>query len=141
MEIEKMYPSFRTYGQACPMWVPLVEYQESNSDGADYFVEKYVRELFAQSKGIDTVILGCTHYPLLYSKIMKYMPEGVTVIRQGHIIAESLKDYLRRHPEMDERCGKGGSCRYLTTESAEKFCSMASVFLDEPVEVEQIELV
>lgn len=141
MEIEKMYPSFRTYGQACPMWVPLVEYQESNSDGADYFVEKYVRELFAQSKGIDTVILGCTHYPLLYSKIMKYMPEGVTVIRQGHIIAESLKDYLRRHPEMEERCGKGGSCRYLTTESAEKFCSMASVFLDEPVEVEQIELV
>ena len=140
MEIEKMYPGYHVYGQACPMWVPLVEYKEADSDGADYFVEKYINELFLQSKGIDTVILGCTHYPLLYPKIAKYMPDSVTVIKQGPIIAESLKDYLHRHPEIETACSKHGQCHYLTTESSGKFSPMASISLDEPVEAEQITL-
>ena len=140
MEIKKMYPEFRTYGQACPMWVPLVECMEADGDGADYFVKKYIDELFEQSNRIDTVILGCTHYPLLYKKIAEYMPKGVTIVKQGAIIAESLKDYLRRHPEMDERCSKAGSRAYFTTESAAKFNSMASIFLSEQVDAQQITL-
>ena len=140
MEIEKMYPGYHVYGQACPMWVPLVEYKEADGKGADYFVEKYINELFAQSKNIDTVILGCTHYPLLYPKIAEYMPEGINIIRQGPIIAESLKDYLHRHPEIETECSKHGQCHYLTTEASGKFSPMASIFLDEPVEAEEITL-
>lgn len=141
MEIRKMYPNFRTYGQPCPMWVPLVEYRESDGDGADYFVKKYIDALFAQSSDIDTVILGCTHYPLLYNKIMDYMPFGVNVICQGEIVADSLGDYLRRHPEMEQRCTQGGSIRYLSTESAEKFASMASLFLGDDVHAKQVTLI
>lgn len=140
MEIAKMYPDFTTYGQACPMWVPLVEYREADGDGADYFVKKYVDELFAQQPLIDTVVLGCTHYPLLYPKIQKYMPAGVSIVKQGSIVADSLKDYLRRHPEMEVRCSKGGGCEYRTTESSEKFSSMASVFLSDDIEAKHITL-
>ena len=140
MEVAKMYPEFTTYGQACPMWVPLVEYRESENEGADYFVKKYIDQLFKQSNKIDTVILGCTHYPLLYKKICRYMPDGVKAIRQGPIVAASLRDYLDRHPEMDIRCSKNGTCSYLTTESTEKFSSMASIFLKEEVSAKQIEL-
>lgn len=141
MEIKKMYPDYKVYSEACPMWVPLVEYRESESDGADYFVKKYIDALFCQSKGIDTVILGCTHYPLLYNKIEKYMPNGVSIIKQGSIIADSLSDYLHRHPEMETRCTKGGTCNYFTTESAEKFGTMASIFLDEDIKAKQIHLI
>ncbi len=140
MEIEKMYHDYKVYGQACPMWVPLVEYKEAESDGADFFVKKYIDELFGKSNGIDTVILGCTHYPLLYPKIEKYMPHGVNIIKQGPIIAESLKNYLLRHPEIDSMCSKTSTCKYLTTESAGKFAPMASIFLNEPVTAEQITL-
>lgn len=138
MEIRKMYPEFTAYGQACPMWVPLVECRESADDGADYFVRKYIGELFGQEPDIDTVVLGCTHYPLLYPKIAGYMPEGVRIVMQGAIVAGSLQDYLRRHPEMDAVCSKNGRCEYRTTESAEKFNSMASVFLDETVKAKHI---
>lgn len=141
MEIHKMYPDFKSYGQACPMWVPLVENQESNGEGADYFVKKYIDALFNQCADIDTVILGCTHYPLLYDKIMQYMPKGVNVIRQGAIIAESLEDYLHRHQDIDEKCSRNGTCKYLTTESAEKFQTTASVFLEECNDVKQIILI
>ncbi len=141
MEIKKMYPDFHTYGQACPMWVPLVEYMEAKGDGADFFVKKYIDLLFRQSEKIDTVILGCTHYPLLYPKIAKYMPANVKIVKQGTIVAASLKDYLRRHPEMEQRCTKGGTCRFLTTESAEKFDSAASIFLAEPIDAQHIALV
>lgn len=140
LEIKKMYPSFSTFGQACPMWVPLVEYRESDSDGADFFVRKYIDSLFLQCREIDTVVLGCTHYPLLYPKIAKYMPAGVSIIKQGAIVADSLKDYLHRHPEIETRCTKGGHCEYLTTESSEKFGSMASVFLDEEISARHITL-
>ncbi len=113
MEIKKMYPDFKSFGQACPMWVPLVEYKEAESDGADFFVKKYIDALFAQSKAIDTVILGCTHYPILYDKIMKFMPKNISVIKQGSIVAESLKDYLFRHPEMEVRCSKAETANTL----------------------------
>lgn len=140
IEIEKMYGGrLATYGHGCPMWVPLVENREADGDGADYFVRKDIEALMAMNADIDTVILGCTHYPLLLTKIKKYMRAGVTVVEQGPIIAESLADYLRRHPEMEARCTKGGSCRYLTTENAGKFGSMASYFLDND-EVEAVNI-
>ncbi len=138
MEIAKMYPQFKTFGMACPMWVPLVECRESDGDGADYFVQKYISQLFRLEPKIDTVVLGCTHYPLLYPKIKKYMPEGVNIIKQGTIVADSLKDYLRRHPEMERMCTKGGSCEYRTTESSEKFSTMASVFLSDNIKAKHI---
>lgn len=140
IEIAKMHPSFNVYGHACPMWVPLVENRESDGDGADYFVKKDINALLAQSPEIDAVILGCTHYPLLINKIRKYMPPHVHVIEQGHIVAESLKDYLSRHPEMERRCAQGGTCRYLTTEDATRFSSLASVFVNEDVEARHITL-
>lgn len=140
MEIEKLYPGFRTFTQACPMWVPLVENGEAAGEGTDYFVKRDVERLMAQNPGIDTVILGCTHYPLLKDKVEKYVPEGVTVLSQGAIVADSLADYLNRHPEMTARCSKGATCRYLTTESSDKFSESATVFLSEPVEATSITL-
>lgn len=140
MEIEKLYPGFRPFTQACPMWVPLVENGEATGEGTDYFVKRDVERLMAQNPGIDTVILGCTHYPLLKDKVEKYVPEGVTVLSQGAIVADSLADYLNRHPEMTARCSKGATCRYLTTESSDKFSESATVFLSEPVEATSITL-
>lgn len=140
MEIEKLYPQFNTFSQACPMWVPLVENGEAAGDGTDYFVKRDIELLLAQQPGIDTVILGCTHYPLLKDKVEKYVPAGVTVLSQGAIVAESLSDYLDRHPEMAARCSRGATCRYLTTESSDKFSESASIFLSEPVKATSITL-
>lgn len=140
MEIKKMYPSFEVYGQACPMWVPLVENNEAQGPGADYFVQKYIDELLAQSSAIDTVVLGCTHYPLLLDKIRRYLPPSVSVVVQGPLVTDRLDDYLHRHPEIESRCSKGGGCRYLTTESTAKFSEAATLFLNEPVEAERIVL-
>ena len=108
--------------------------------GADYFVRKYIDSLLATDPQIDTVILGCTHYPLLLPKIRQYMPAGISIVAQGELVADSLKDYLCRHPEMDCRCTRGGRCRYYTTEAEEKFCESASTFLNEQIDVRQIEL-
>ncbi len=116
IEIGKMFPDIKVYSHACPMWVPLVENRESDGPGADYFVKKDVDSLMSQCADIDAIILGCTHYPLLCEKIKKYVPAHVKIIEQGPIVAHSLKDYLDRHPEMEQRCSKGGSCRYTTTE-------------------------
>lgn len=140
MEIKKMYPHFKVYGQACPMWVPLVENNEAQGPGADYFVKKYIDELLAQSPDIDTVVLGCTHYPLLLDKIRAYLPPSVSVVMQGPLVTDRLDDYLRRHPEIETRCSKGGHCRYLTTEAPGKFSEAATLFLNEPVEAEHIVL-
>ena len=140
LEVKKLFPDVVVTGQACPLWVPLVENNEATSSGADYFVQKYIDALLAQDPLIDTVILGCTHYPLLLDKIKKYMPSGIRVICQGEYVAASLQDYLTRHPEMDVRCSKDGKCRFFTTESKEKFISSASLFLQEPIEVEHITL-
>lgn len=140
MEIAKLYPHFVTTGQECPMWVSLVENRESDNPGADYFVEKYIDNLLRRDPLIDTALLGCTHYPLLLRKIRKYMPPEVTIVTQGDIVAHSLQDYLRRHPDMDARVSRGGTVTYLTTESAEKFSEMGSVFLSKPIQAQCISL-
>ncbi len=141
LEIAKLYPGFTTTSQACPMWVPLVENEEASGPGADYFVEKYTRLLFSSNPSIDTVILGCTHYPLLLDKIRAAVPEGVRVVCQGEIVAASLADYLRRHPDMAARCTTGGTCSYLTTENPDTFTARAGIFLHENVVADHISLV
>jgi glutamate racemase len=140
LEIEKLYPESTIVGQACPMWVPLVENNEFDKPGADYFVKDSIDKLLAQDPLIDTIILGCTHYPLLLDKIRRYLPSGITIIPQGQYIATSLEDYLRRHSKMDQRLTRGGTCQYFTTESATKFRESASLFLHEEVTAQHITL-
>lgn len=140
IEVAKLYPDFIVTGHACPMWVPLVENRESLSAGADYFVKQEIERLFDADPKIDTVVLGCTHYPLLLDKINKYLPKGVSLVLQGEITGTSLSDYLRRHPEMERRISRGGTCRYLTTEKAERFSDMASIFLSTDVKAEQTQI-
>lgn len=140
LEVHKLFPDIKVSGEACPLWVPLVENNEAQGDGTDYFVRKYINELLAKDRLIDTVILGCTHFPLLLPKIQQYMPAGITAVTQGELVADSLKDYLSRHPEIDKKCTKGGRCVYRTTESEDKFTESASVFLNESIKVERIEL-
>lgn len=141
MEIHKLFPDVTVTGEACPMWVPLVENNEYDSEGSDYFVQKHIRQLLDKDPGIDTLILGCTHYPLLMKKIRQFTPPHVQIVAQGEYVAHSLQDYLTRHPEMDERCTKGGTCRFLTTENSSKFEESASIFLrQENMVVESIAL-
>ena len=138
IEIGKMHPDIKVYSHACPMWVPLVENRESDGPGADYFVKKDIDALMSQCADIDSVILGCTHYPLLIDKIKKYSPPGVTIIQQGPIVAKSLKNYLQRHPEMEERCSHGGACQYCTTEDVSRFSPLASIFVNQTVEAHHV---
>ncbi|MCU4163386.1 glutamate racemase [Carboxylicivirga caseinilyticus] len=140
MEIAKLFPDIQVSQEACPMWVPLVENNEFDSEGADYFVKKNVNSLLYKDASIDAVILGCTHYPLLIPKIKKYLPEGVNVIEQGDIVGESLKDYLQRHPEMEKKCSKNGSVHFYTTESTDKFKQTAGIFFSGDIRVEHIRL-
>lgn len=140
LEISKLFPDITVTGEACPMWVPLVENYEFDSPGADYFVKKRINNLLRKDHEIDTIILGCTHYPLLINKILKYVPAGVKIIPQGEYVANSLKEYFVRHPEMENQCTHGGKCLYMTTESPEKFKESAQVFLHEQVEVSHIDL-
>ena len=150
IELLKQDPTLIVTQQACPMWVPLIESGEHLSDGADYFVEKYLTELLTRDPLIDTIILGCTHYPLLQPKIEAFLEKyehtkflnqnsKFKIISQGEIVALSFADYLRRHPEFSQD-SKGGTCRYLTTESANKFSGAASLFLSELIEAQHIEL-
>lgn len=140
LEIHKLFPDIHVSGVACPFWVPLVEYNEADSPGADYFVKKRIDQLMRLDADIDTVILGCTHYPLLLPKIHKYIPRGVRIVSQGEYVAGSLQKYFERHPDIEKRCTKGGNVHYLTTENAEKFKEQAQIFLHEPVAVETITL-
>lgn len=114
LEIHKLYADIRLTGVPCPMWVPLIENNEFNSPGADYFVQKYLGQLLSQDPEIDTIILGCTHYPLLLEKIRRYTPSHIRLVEQGKYVASSLKDYLARHPELRTRCETGGTCQFLT---------------------------
>ena len=147
IELLKQDPTLVVTQQACPMWVPLIEAGEHLSEGADYFVEKYLNELLERDPEIDTIILGCTHYPLIQDKIEAYLSQTnrhISIVSQGEIVAQSLADYLRRHPEIVERIssplrGRSGG-GFLTTESADKFSDSASLFLSEPIEAEHIEL-
>lgn len=141
MEIHKLFPDVTVTGEACPLWVPLVENNEYDSEGADYFVQKHIHQLLEKDPAIDTLILGCTHYPLLIKKIRQFTPAHIRLVPQGEYVARSLQDYLKRHPEMDSRCTQGNTCRFLTTESTAKFEESASIFLrQEGIRVESITL-
>ena len=140
LEIQKLHPDISVTGVACPFWVPLVEYNEADSPGADYFVKKRIDQIMTLDPQIDALILGCTHYPLLMPKIRKYLPAGVSVISQGDYVASSLKAYLERHPQIERKCAKEASVHYLTTENPAKFKESAQTFLREEIEVENITL-
>lgn len=134
MEIAHFFPDVRVHQLACPLWVPLIEYGEYDTEGADFFVKKYLDELMAQAPDIDTVLLACTHYPLLMDKIRRHLPEGVQVIAQGDIVAASLEDYLQRHPEMEQRISRSGHMRFYTTDDPADFEQHATVFFGRPVD-------
>ncbi len=138
IEINKLYPHIDVYQEACPMWVPLVENNEYNCAGADYFIKKNISNLLHFNNKIDTIILGCTHYPLLIEKIREFLPAGISVISQGNIVAESLKNYLLRHPEMESKCSKNGKILFYTTDSPELFDKQAGIFLGRAVKSEKI---
>ena len=140
MEIAKLYPDIRVTGQACPMWVPLVENKEFESDGADFFIRRDLQRLLQADPLIDTIILGCTHFPLLIKKIRAYTPAHVRLISQGDYVARSLQDYLRRHTSIDALLTRGASVRFLTTEQPSNFAPSAAVFLGHAVEADQIRL-
>ena len=140
LEIKKLFPEIKVVGEACPIWVPLVENNEADSDGTDYFVKRHIDNLLAKDDKIDTIILGCTHYPLLYNKIRKYVPEHIEIITQGEYVATSLRSYLDRRPDMDSRCTKNGTCKYLTTEDTNIFLPAASIFLHESISAETVSL-
>lgn len=136
IEIGKTFPDLEVHQQACPLWVPLIENNEHLSEGAAYFVKKYVDQLMDKAPEIDTILLGCTHYPLLADKIAQHIPKGVSIVSQGEIVAASLQDYLNRHPEMARSCSKGASRRFLTTDDTEAFDAHASIFFGSEVHSE-----
>ncbi|MDY2943996.1 MAG: glutamate racemase [Paludibacteraceae bacterium] len=144
IELQKQRADLRIVQQACPMWVPLIENGEHLQTGADYFVDKYLRLLFAQDPQIDTLVLGCTHYPLLMPKIQTALPaiaaHAVDVVAQGEIVARSLRDYLRRHTDLAATLSRGTTCTYLTTEQANKFSDSASLFLRTPINAQHVVL-
>ena len=140
LEIHKLFPDIHVSGVACPFWVPLVEYNEANSPGADYFVKKRIDQLMNLDPLIDTVILGCTHYPILLPKISQYLPKGIRIVSQGEYVAKSLQQYFLRHPDMEQRCTRNGEVHYLTTENPDKFKESAQIFLHDTIEVRNITL-
>lgn len=138
IEIQKLFPDIIVTGEACPMWAFLVENGEYNNAGTDYFIEENLSNIFLKDPLIDTLILGCTHYPLLLDKIKKYVPSHVNIISQGTYVSHSLVDYLFRHPEIDIACTKNGITRYFTTENPQKFSEAATVFLNKEITVDRI---
>ena len=140
LEIEKFFPQVKVFQEACPMWVPLVEYNEFNKPGADYFIRQHIENLLAASPTIDVILLACTHYPLLIQKIRQFLPPHITVLSQGEIVAKSLADYLRRHPEIEKMCSKNSMRTFLTTDSTEQFDERAGIFFDQAVSSVHIQL-
>lgn len=140
IEIEKFFPAVRVFQQACPMWVPLIENNDYNNPGADYFVKKYIEELFKKANDIDTILLACTHYPLLKNKISTQVPSSVSIISQGEIVANSLADYLQRHPEIENKCSKNGKTSFFTTDSTTDFDAHASIFYDKAIHSSHVPL-
>ena len=140
LEIQKLHPEIKVTGVACPLWVPIIENNEADSPGADYFVKKRIDTLMRTDPQIDAIILGCTHYPLLMPKILKYVSPGVRIVSQSEYVADSLKQYLERHVRVEEMCTKQGTCRYLTTENTDKFKDTAMIFLHEDINVKHVDL-
>ncbi len=140
MEMAKFFPTVQVHQQACPMWVPLIENGEYDQPGADYFVKEYLDQLFSQSKDIDSILLACTHYPLLEAKIKAYLPAGVKLISQGHIVAESLVQYLDNHPEIAKQCSQNGQLQFYTTDNAQTFEKQGSFFFGQKIEAKHTDL-
>src|SRR5215208_112110 len=140
IEIQKFFPGLKIEQEACPMWVPLVENNEHLTEGADYFIQKHINNILSGNKEIDTLLLACTHYPLLKEKIEKYLPHHVKLISQGEIVAESLKDYLYRHPEIESKISKKRERNFYTTDSTEDFDNKASIFFREHVQSKHLDL-
>jgi glutamate racemase len=140
IEINRFFPEIKVYQQACPMWVPLVENNEFNKDGADYFIKKDISSLLKQSKKIDAIILGCTHYPLLINKIKKHLPSNIKLLSQGPIVADSLSDYLNRHIEIEQKCRKYKNIEFITTDSTEQFDLNAKMFFGKGVKSKHLAL-
>lgn len=140
LEIEKFFPDVKVFQQACPLWVPLIENDEYDNAGADFFVEKCIKQLLQQSASIDTILLACTHYPLLYQKIRQYSPDNIRILSQGEIVADSLVDYLRRHPEIDTKLTRSGSRTFYTTDSTEDFDRHAGSFYGKGISSRHVDL-
>jgi glutamate racemase len=140
IEIEKFFPDVSITQEACPMWVPLVENNEHQSEGADYFVQKHITTILSKDKDIDTLLLACTHYPLLKEKIEAHLPPHVKLLSQGEIVAHSLQDYLQRHPEIEQKISRQEQRVFYTTDSAEDFTNKASLFFGQPVEGRHVDL-
>ncbi|HZI53961.1 MAG TPA: glutamate racemase [Chitinophagaceae bacterium] len=140
VEIAKFFPGLKVYQEACPLWVPLIENNEHQNNGADFFVKKNLNSIFEKGKDIDVILLGCTHYPLLNEKIQENLPNGVKLISQGEIVADSLADYLQRHPEIEIKCSKTGSRVFYTTDSTEDFDNHATIFFGEAVRSRHVDL-
>lgn len=139
IESLRFFPELKVFQQACPIWATLVENNEHENAGADYFIKKNVDMLLSQSPDIDTIVLACTHYPLIYDRIKSFVPEHVRLVSQGPLVAQRLAEYLQRHPEMESLCSKNGTRSYFTTESSESFDEKASIFLGFPVTSKHIE--
>lgn len=140
IEIHKFHPEIQVFQQACPMWVPLIENNETNSPGADYYIKKNIDQLLQQSSAIDTVILGCTHYPLIADKIKQHLPSTVNVIEQGKIVADSLQNYLQRHPEIESKISREKNVHFYTTDDAGQFSKQAAQFFGKEVNAEHLSL-
>ena len=140
MEIEKFFPTVTVVQEACPMWVPLVENKEYEYAGANYFIKKNIDQLLQKDPQIDTILLACTHYPLLLHKIEEYTPVDVNIITQGSIVAKSLNDYLQRHPEMEQRISTSGQRSFYTTDAIEEFNNQGSVFFGQPIHSKHVDL-
>lgn len=140
IEIAKFFPDIQVFQEACPLWVPLIENGEHETEGADFFVKKYLNQLLLQSPDIDTILLACTHYPLLAKQITKHLPKGVQLLSQGPLVARSLADYLQRHPEMETRLSKGQGSRFCTTDETADFDLHAGMFFGAAVKSELVKL-
>ncbi len=140
IEIHKFHPEVKVFQEACPMWVPLIENNEFNNEGSNYFIEKNVKALLKQSDKIDTIILGCTHYPLLENKLRQYIPQHIQLVSQGDIVAKGLIDYLKRHPEIESKCTKNGKLEFYTTETPENFSLQAGKFFGKEISAKHLAL-
>lgn len=140
IEIAKFFPDVKVYQEACPMWVPLVENKEVGNHGSAFFIKKNLHSLFQKGKNIDVVLLACTHYPIMEKQIREYLPVAVKLLSQGTIVAESLADYLQRHPEIETLCSKNRKLEFYTTDSTEDFDNHATLFFGEPVQSNHVNL-
>jgi len=140
IEIKKLYPDIKVSQEACSIWVPMVEYDEIETPASDYFVKKHIDALFAKDDKIDTLVLGCTHYPLLLHKIKKFVPAGVQIVVQGEIVADSLTDYLKHHTEIESKCSKGNTIEFYTTDSTQSFDEIAGRFWGGDIKSDHLQL-